>query len=206
MTFASLLISRGGRPRTPCDATCGDEQMGEANRVLPGSHKSAEPIEAGRAGTSDPVSGPACEPAMARETEPMVDASSENDLRQLGSGRSGRWRMPQAGGVLVRSGDLRTGGMRRAACQPRRVLALRRGRIPHGVKSAPNTGERSVAEPKNLVIASGALGRRMTEATGDRGDRGRSRRSSPRAGKPSTWRRAAVDTACRQEVGACPAR
>lgn len=206
MTFASLLISWGARPCTPCDATCGDEQMGEANRVLPGSHKSAEPIEAGRAGTSDPVSGPACELAMARETKPMADASSENGPRQLGSGRGGRWLTPSAGGALVRSGELRTGGVRHVARQPRRVLALRHGRIPHGVKSAPVAGERSVAEPKNLVTASGALGRRMAEATGDRGDRGRSRRSSPRTGKPFTWRRAAVDTACRQEVGKCPAR
>lgn len=205
MTFSSLLISRGGEPRTPCDPTYGDEQMGEASRVLPGSHKSAEPIEAGRAGTSDPVGGPACEPAMARETESMADASSENGSRQLGSRRVGLWCEPQSGGALVRSEVLRTGGVRHAVRQPRRVLAWRRDRIPHEVESAPKAGERSVAEPKNLVIASGTFGWRMAEATSDRDDEGRSRRSSPRAGKPSTWRRAAVDAACKQEVDACPA-
>lgn len=206
MILLSFLISWGERPLTPYDATCGDEQMGEANRVLRGSHKSAEPIKVGRTGTSDPVAGPASEPAMARETEPMVDASSDTGTCQLGSGRVGRRRMPKAGGALVCAMGTRTGGAQRAARQPRYGLAWYRGRIPHGVKSAPKAGERSVAEPKNLVIASGAFGRRMAEATSDRDDGGRSLRSSPGTGKPSTWRREAVDTASRQEVDACPAR
>lgn len=190
-----------------CDVTCGDKQMGEASRVLPVRHKSAEPIEARRAGTSDPVSGPACKPAMARETEPMADASLENGACQLGSGRVGL----RARGVLARFGDVRAGGARRAVRQPRRVFALCRGRSPHGVKSAPKAGERSLAEPKNLVCASVALLRRMTEATSERTDEGRSLRSSPRVGKPLTRprkprRREAVDTICRQEAGLCPAR
>ena len=41
---------------------------------------------------------------------------------------------------------------------------------------------------------------RTTEATGDHAQRGRSLRSSPRTGKPSTWRRQAVDTTCKQEM------
>jgi hypothetical protein len=53
-----LLISRGEGPRTSCGASCDDEQMGEVNRVLLGSRKSAEPIKAGRAGTSDPRARP----------------------------------------------------------------------------------------------------------------------------------------------------
>ena len=62
MISKSFLISRGGGPRTPCDATCGDKQMGEVKRVLAWRHKSAEPTpeyiwEAERAGTSDPVPG-----------------------------------------------------------------------------------------------------------------------------------------------------
>lgn len=211
MIIKSLLISRGGGPRTPCDATCGDKQMGEASRVLPVRHKSAEPIEAGRAGTSDPVSGSACKPTMARETEPMADASSEYGPRQLGSGRDGPRFASGTGGVSVRAGATRTGGARRAARQPRRVLAWRRGRSPHGVKSAPKAGQRSEAEPKNLVLASAVFGRRMAEATSDRLDEGRSLRSSPRAGKPLTRliearRREAVDTACWQEAGSGPAR
>ena len=128
--------------------------MGEASRVLPVRHKSAEPIEAGRAGTSDPVSGPACKPAMARETEPMADASLEIKSRQLGSGRDGRRLASGTGGVLVRARVTRTGGARYAARQPWRGLAWRRGQSPHGVKSAPKAGQRSEAEPKNLILAS----------------------------------------------------
>ena len=50
--------------------------MGEADRELPGGHKSAEPVKAGREGTSDPKIGPASQSAMERETEPMVEAPS----------------------------------------------------------------------------------------------------------------------------------
>ena len=198
----SFSISRGGGPRTPCDATCGDKQMGEVNRVLPASHKSAEPIEAGRAGTSDSVSGSACKPAMARETESMADASVEYGTCQLGSGRVSL----RTGGVLVRAEDTRTGGVRPAARQLRRVFAWHRSQNPHGVESAPTAGQRSEAEPKNFVFASVSLGGWTTEATSDRVDEGRSLRSSPRAGKPPTWRREAVDTAGQQEEGSCPAR
>jgi hypothetical protein len=201
----SFLISRSEILRTPCGATRGDEQRGEASRVLPGSHKSAEPIKAGRTGTSDPVAGPASEPAMARETKPMVDASLPVHTCQLGSRWVGLRREPQICGALVRVMDTRTGGKRRAARQPRYGLARYRGRNPHGVKSAPKAGERSVTEPKNLAVASEIVGLRMAEATSDRDGEGRSLRSSPRTGKPSTWRRGAVDTACRQEVDLCPA-
>lgn len=131
--FMLLMISRGEMPRASCDATCDDKQMGEVNRVLPVSHKSAEPVEVGRAGTSDPVSGPASELAMARETEPMADAPLEHGTRQLGSGRVGRRRKPLAGEALVRSGLWRTGGTRLAARQPRHGFAWCRGRTSHGV-------------------------------------------------------------------------
>lgn len=200
------MISRGERPRALRGATCGDKRMGEASRVLSGSHESAEPIKAGRAGTSDPVSGPASELAMARETEPMADAPVDVGTRQLGSGRVDLRRNPQIGGALVPGVNAGTGDARRAARQPRYVLARCRGQNPHGVESAPKAGERSETEPKNLVIASGASERRMTEATSERDDRGRSLRSSPRTGKPFTWRRKAVGTACKQEVGSCPTR
>ena len=206
MISLSFLISQGERPCAPCDATCGDEQAGEANRVLPASHKSAEPTKAGRTGTSDPVAGPASEPAMARETEPMADAPVDLSARQLGSGRVDLRCEPQIGGALVRGMNAWTGGARRAAHQPRYELALYRGRIPHGVQSAPKAGERSVTEPKNLAFTSGSFRCRMAEATSDRDGEGRSLRSSPRTGKPSTWRREAVDTASRQEVDTCPTR
>lgn len=206
MIFLSFLISQGARPCAPRDATRGDERMGEANRVLPVSRKSAEPIKAGRTGTSDLRAGPASEPAKARETEPMADAPSDTGTRQFGSGRVGPWCELRSGGALVRAMGTRTGGAQSAARQPRYGLAWYRGRIPHGVESAPKAGERSVTEPKNLVIASGTFGPRMAEATSDRDDEGRSLRSSPRAGKPPTWRREAVGTASKQEADACPAR
>lgn len=40
----------------------------------------------------------------------------------------------------------------------------------------------------------------MAKVMGDRTDKGQSFRSSPRTGKPSTWRREAVDAVCRQEA------
>ena len=180
--------------------------MGEGNRVLPATHKSAEPIKAGRTGTSDPVVGPASELAMARETEPMADVPVNLITRQLGSGRVDLRCKPQIGGALVRGMRAWTGGAQRAARQPRYGLAWYRGQSPHGIQSAPKVGERSVTETKNPVITSGASERRMTEATSDRGDGGRSLRSSPRTGKPSTWRREAVDTASKQEADLCPMR
>lgn len=180
--------------------------MGESRRVLPVRRKSAEPIKVGQTGTSDPVAGPVSEPAMARETEPMVEAPSNLSLRQLGSGRIDLRRERQTGGALVRGVNAWTGGVRRAARQPRHELAVCLGPNPHGVESVPKAGERSITEPKNPAIAPGVSKRRVTEATRDRGDGGRSLRSSPRTGKPSTWRREAVDTGSRQEADQCPMR
>jgi hypothetical protein len=206
VTYKSLLISWGEIPHTPCDATYGDKQTGEVNRALPGIHKLAEPIKVGRTGTSDLVDGLASKLAMARETEPMADAPVDAITHQLGSEWVGWWRAPPAGGVLVRTALIRTGAAQHIARQPRYGIAWYRGRIPHGVESAPKAGERSATEPKNLVIASDAFGRRTADAASDHGGEGRSLRSSPRTGKPFTWRREAVDTDCRQEVDACPAR
>jgi hypothetical protein len=45
--------------------------------VLPGGRKSAEPVKAGREGTSDPNNGPASESATERETKPMAEAPLE---------------------------------------------------------------------------------------------------------------------------------
>lgn len=180
--------------------------MGESSRVLPVRHKSAEPIKVGQTGTSDPVAGPVSELAMARETEPMVEAPVNLSICQLGSGRID-WRCePQIGGALVRGVNARTGGVRRAARQPRHEFAVCRGRNPHGVESVPKAGERSITEPKNPVTAPGVSKRRAAEATSDRGDGGRSLRSSPRTGKPFTWRRGAVDTGSKQEADPCPMR
>ncbi len=173
--------------------------------MLSVSHKSAEPIKAGHTGTSDPVGGPASELAMARETEPMADAPVDLNTRQLGSGRVELWCKPRIGGVLARAMDTWTEGVQHAARQFRYVIAMYRDRIPHGVKSAPKAGKRFNTEPKNLVITSGNSECRMAEATSDRGDEGRSLRSSSRTGEPFTWRRKAVNTAGKQEADLCPA-
>ncbi len=45
----------------------------------------------------------------------------------------------------------------------------------------------------------------MTKTADDRRTKGRSFRSSPGTGKPSTWRREAVDRMLQQEMGLCPA-
>ena len=64
----------GEGPSPPHGAAWGEKRTGEADRGLPEGRKSAEPVKAGREGTSDPKNGPASESAMERETEPMVDA------------------------------------------------------------------------------------------------------------------------------------
>jgi hypothetical protein len=65
---------RGARPRALRGAARRGKRTGEAGRVLPAGHKSAEPVKAGRPGTSDPDYGPASVSVMERETEPMADA------------------------------------------------------------------------------------------------------------------------------------
>ena len=206
------MISRGGGPRTLCDVTCSDKQMGEVKRVLAWRHKSAEPIEAERAGTSDPVSGSACKPAKVKETESMVDASLEHGTCQLGIGQDGSLLRQWVGGVLVCIGDLRTGDLWSLASRSMDIFTLFIGPIPHGVKSAPKAGQRSYSEPKNLITASLLSLAGMMEATHERCNEGRSFRSSLRAGKPltrsvlRTRRRETVDIVSKQEVGLWLAR
>jgi hypothetical protein len=139
---------------------------------------------------------------MERETEPIADASVENGTCQRGSGQVGR----KAGGALIRIGELRIGGVRRAVRQPLGEPAGLKGQSPHGVKSAPKADERAATEPENLGVASSCFGAKMIDATDDRDAEGRSPRSSLRAGKPSTRRRRTVGTEGRQGEDACPAR
>lgn len=76
-------------------------------------------------------------------------------------------------------------------------------RNPSGIESGPKTDKGLLSEPGNPAGASFG----MTKATGERTSRGRSLRSSPRAGKPSTWRRETVNTVSRQEGDIlCPSR
>ena len=168
--------------------------------MLPGGHKSAEPANAGREGPSDPENGPASQSAMERETEPMAEAPSGGsppmrkwvgqskdlwsaDARLMG-GRQGRRESPPSA-----SGK---------ACKARTPESTR-GRVG----SCSGRGRMGGTwEPARVSVPKA----RTTEATGDRASWGRSPRSSPGTGKPSTWRRRAVDAICRQEMDICPAR
>lgn len=100
----------------------------------------------------------------------------------------------------------RTGSRRKPTRQHSAATVLAVCQIPHGVESTPKADKGTSPEPGNFLAASSSETAATTKATGDRRKRGRSLRSSPRAGKPSTWRREAVDTACRQEVDECPTR
>lgn len=132
----------------------------------------------------------------------MVEASSDTILLQRGSRGSGRkaggepgvsWRMPPRGSSFASSQ------------QPIQSAVIGR-QTPHGVKLVSKAGKGQLTEPKNLTIVSTLERGRMIEATDDHGGEGRSPRSSPRAGKPLTWRRGAAGGEGQQEVGGCPAR
>lgn len=168
--------------------------------MLSANHKSAELDKAGHRETSATRGGPVSELDMGRATEPMVEAPVEHGRRQCRSGRRGR----EAGGALEGLGDSQAGVAflrRQWTTAPAVVVDPN----PHGVKSVPKAGERTETKPKNRSTASPSL-KVMIEATDDRDGMGRSPRSSPRTGKPSTWRRGTVDTASKQEVDTCPAR
>jgi hypothetical protein len=193
---------RGARPRALLGAASRGKRTGEANRVLPVRHKSAEPVKAGQGRTSDSTPGPASVSVMERETEPMADAPlrGTSPMRKWARWSQDLW----SAGSLLRGAN--RGCPKDIGHQPSGKPARPEGQIPHGVKSAPKTDERSSAEPENLFPVSCLDEVRMIEATDDRGKEGRSLRSSPGTGKPSTWRRKAVDIECRQEVDSCPTR
>jgi len=118
--------------------------VGEAGRVLPGGHKSAEPAKAGREGTSDPENGPASESAKERETEPMAEAPSE------GAPPTRKW--------VGWSKDLWSAGARVMGVRQGRRATRRQhpgkparpgGRNPHGVESAPTADEELTVELGN---------------------------------------------------------
>ncbi len=134
---AKLPILLGGvRPSPPHGAAWGEKRTGEADRVLPGRRKSAEPVKAGREGTSGPDNGPASESAMERETEPMAEAPSE------GTSPTRKWvRQPQ--GLWSADAQLMGArqGHRATRGQPPGRPARPGGRSPHGVESAPTADE-----------------------------------------------------------------
>src|SRR5215210_567374 len=130
---------------------------------------------------------------MERETEPMAEAPSE------GSSPTRKW-VRQSNDLW--SADAQLMGARQGprrdprsaagkACKARRPDSTR-GRV------GSYSGQGATVELGNPPAFPAPRGR-MAEATGERARRGRSPRSSPRTGKPSTWRRRAVDAACKQE-------
>ena len=122
---------------------------------------------------------------MERVTEPMAEAPGQNGIRQAGSGRIGR----KTGGVPMPAEITGVRGARIAARQLQGQLAVPCNRNPNGVESVPKADEGTIVELGNLAAASP---NEMIEATDDRRSKGRSLRSSPRTGKPFTWRREAV--------------
>ena len=103
------------------------------------------------------------------------------------------------------------GGTRKGPRSAGALLAVgRRGprrsaRMPSYGGTVPDSSRDIVGLYGGRGIIAGNLGTAsllpfgMAEATGDRSAAGRSPRSSPRAGKPLTWRRGTVDRADMQE-------
>lgn len=90
--------------------------------------------------------------------------------------------------MLAETSSIR--GVRATARQSRGQSAVPNGQIPNGVESVPKADEGMTVEPGNLAATS--LEYEMIETAEDRRSKGRSSRSSPRTGKPFTWRRGAV--------------
>jgi hypothetical protein len=189
-------------PRARRAATRRDKQTAEMNRMPPGSQTSADAVKAGHRETFATRRGLASESVMRRETEPMSDASSDVIVHQRESGWIGR----RAGGVLDGAWDATFGDVPISARQQSIKFAVIDRQNPHGVKSVSKTDKWSLIEPKNFFVVPQPAGERVIEAIDDRNDEGQSPRSSPRAGKPHTWRRGTVNRGCKQEVGLCPTR
>lgn len=127
----------------------------------------------------------------------MFDASLEYGIRQTGSGRIGR----KTGGEPIPAEITGNRDMRATVCQSVVQLAVITGQNPHGVESAPTAEQGTTSELGNFAAISFVEWQQMIEATGDHHREGRNLRSSPRTGKPSTWRREIVGKAFQQEMG-----
>lgn len=132
----------------------------------------------------------------------MVEAPVDIIIHQRESGWSGR----KAGGEPEGIWLMPSRGMPLAANQQPIQLAVVGRQIPHGVKLVSKTDKGALTEPRNFITTSPPARKGMIEATDDHGDGGRSPRSSPRTGKPFTWRRRTVERDCKQEVGICLTR
>lgn len=197
------MILRGERPRTPRGSARGDKRRDEEPRVPAGDHKLAESLKVGRAETS--ASSCPASKTVWRDIEPMLEASAEKVSNQTGSGLHGR----KASGVPLSAIISEGRGMPRKGVSARGLNCD--GRASESIRGRVGSwsGRRKVNGTWELfrgLCARRVVGIETVKATDERHGRGRSLRSSPRTGKPSTWRRETVDTACRQEVDKCPTR
>lgn len=137
------------------------------------------------------------------EYEPTPDASVEYRDQPNRNCQVGRtWLLAVSGEELVLANDPETGAA---------FLAAAFGEDLRAPRARVHTGySRLLSQMMEWVWNLGTLARLpphwgMIKTAGDRRTKGRSLRSSLRMGKPSAWRREAVDTVSQQEVGACPA-
>lgn len=185
----------GGAKTAPLTwRAAGGEAAGEG-RAMPRVAPYMSRTRQSRAGaTSDVSTGPASETetgkSMNRRSRPRKIRTRTNS--EVGAEASAT-KSRSAGPPLF-------GGAQGAAsaAQPAAARAMAAGRSPHGVKSGPTPVEGDPSEPGNRRAAPHGV----VEAIDDRGAPGQSPRSSPRAGKPSTRRRGAAQTASKQVGGA----
>jgi hypothetical protein len=129
----------------------------------------------------------------------MQEASSEHGARQCGGGRVSVKLVERWTALMIAE----RGGR---ACSGMHISAF--GEDLRAPKARIHTGYsrfliRTMECMRNLGTSLRPPRRptpRMIETADDRHDEGRSLRSSPRAGKPLTWRREAVDTGSRQDA------
>src|SRR6516165_707704 len=186
-----MVFLCGARPHASRAAARGEKQIGEVNRVPSRNHKLAEPINVGEAVTSDTPTRPASDPVMSSNANRRLKPRQTTHLCQRGSGQGSR----KAEGEPACFSTMQARDKGESLGQPTDATAESAGPNPYGVKSGSTTGQGKPSEPGNPLDVSFG----MAKATGDHDQRGRSLHSSLRMGKPSTWRRQAVDTASRQE-------
>jgi hypothetical protein len=151
----------------------------------------ADPINAGEGRTFGKPTRPASEHDMGRkriDVGRLVRVDTSTNPKVGGA-------VTMTGGALIPSSIVGIGGAS-LMHQLLSAITLLNGQSPHGVESNPKSAKNFCRNLGTLL----SLPIWMTETTGDRGNRGRSLRSSLRTGKLSTWRREAVGTVSKQGV------
>jgi hypothetical protein len=152
---------------------------------------SADPINAGEGQTFGRPTRPASEHDMGRK---RIDVGRLVRVHTFTNPKVGG-AVTTTDGALIPPSIIGIGGAS-PMHQLLSAITLLNGQSPYGVESNPKSAKKFCRNLGTLL----PLPIWMTETTGDRGNRGRSLRSSPRTGKPSTRRREAVGTVSKQEV------